>query len=657
MIKPLRIPSLPLLNRRQPSLADLGALIDLLPQPALLWDKPAGHFLLANARATELTAFTRAELTALDPDMLFEPAYPAAASQLSPGSRLANLPLRQGGSVEVIATHIGLDPQKSWFLVTLEPVSTHQQQRAEQQRQAARLEELTHLAGCATAHSTGQAVQLALAACHRLTGAGLLAVYLARPNQPSLVRAYTFNISPTSAETEVFPEQIPAAEVPQLLQATPWAPGKRAATELQRAARAAKLAYLASAPLGAEEAVVGLLISADPGGLLREDHLPLLRIVAATITGLIEQESLRSNLVDNETEALRAARFNAVVWGASQDGILTLTRELGVVDLNPAAEEILGYATREVLDQPVGDVLIGPDNLIPALQAALQGIPTPNLGDVRLHRRDGTAFPARIRMLPLIVGDNLEGVIVLLRDLSEHEQFQVRNQQLEQRALLGEITAIFAHEVRNPINNISTGLQVLALNLPQDDPNQDLITRLNQDCNRLTHLMQSVLSFSRPAEARPEPVELAVIIPALVDRWRPRLARLNVRQEVKNSAHNTTILGDLRNLEQVFNNLIGNAVEAMSSSGGNLSIQVRPGPTVGAREHVEVNIIDDGPGIPEDIRARIFEPFFTTNRNGTGLGLAIAKRIVTAHKGNIQVSSVPGGTVFQVQFPLIQANE
>ena len=95
----------------------------------------------------------------------------------------------------------------------------------------------------------------------------------------------------------------------------------------------------------------------------------------------------------------------------------------------------------------------------------------------------------------------------------------------------------------------------------------------------------------------------------------------------------------------------------MSSSGGNLSIQVRPGPTVGAREHVEVNIIDDGPGIPEDIRVRIFEPFFTTNRNGTGLGLAIAKRIVTAHKGNIQVSSVPGGTVFQVQFPLIQANE
>jgi two-component system sensor histidine kinase AtoS len=657
MIKQLRFPSMAMLSRRQPSLADLEALLDLLPQPAFLWDQLAGQFLLANARATELTAFTRAELTEINPEVLFQPASPDVSGQHPLGSSLAYLPLRQGGTIEVIATLIGLDPQKSWCLVTLEPVSASQQIRAEQQRQAVRLEELAHLAASALAPSTAKAIQEALAAGHRLTGAGLLAVYLARPNQPSLERTYTSGIQVGDGEAEVFPQQLPADEVPSLLQTAPWAPGKRAATSLQRAARAAHLAYLASVPLGSVEALIGVLVSADPGGLLHEDHLSLLRVVAATITGLIEQESLRSNLAERENDALRLASFNSAVWEANQDGILVLTRELGVSDLNPAAEEILGYASREVSDQPVGDVLIGPDNLIPALQAALQGISTPNLGNVRLHRRDGTAFPAYIRILPLTVGEQLEGVIVLLRDLSEHEQVQVRNQQLEQRALLGEITAIFAHEVRNPINNISTGLQVLALNLPEDDPNQDLINRLNQDCNRLTHLMQSVLSFSRPAESRPEPVELAILIPALVDRWRPRLARLNVRHEIKISARHTTILGDLRNLEQVFNNLIGNAVEAMSASGGNLSIQIRSGPTIGSLQQVEVNIIDDGPGIPEDTRIRIFEPFFTTNRNGTGLGLAIAKRIVTAHKGNIQVSSVPGGTVFQVQFPLIQVDD
>jgi signal transduction histidine kinase len=299
-------------------------------------------------------------------------------------------------------------------------------------------------------------------------------------------------------------------------------------------------------------------------------------------------------------------------------------------------------------------VIIGAENLVPALQGAQQGIITPNLGNVRLHRRDGSIFPAHVRILPMNSSDQLQGVLILLRDLSEHEQFQVRNQQLEQRALLGEVTAIFAHEVRNPINNISTGLQLMAYNLPQDDPNQDLISRLNQDCNRLTHLMSSVLAFSRPAENKIEAIDLAELIPNLLERWRPRLARLNVRQDFKNLTSNSTISGDLRSLEQVFNNLIGNSVEAMRDSGGSLVIHLRPVPTIGGLEQVEVSIADNGPGIPDDIRDRIFEPFFTTNRNGTGLGLAIAKRIITTHKGTIQVASVPGGTVFQVNFPLFQ---
>ena len=95
----------------------------------------------------------------------------------------------------------------------------------------------------------------------------------------------------------------------------------------------------------------------------------------------------------------------------------------------------------------------------------------------------------------------------------------------------------------------------------------------------------------------------------------------------------------------------------MKESGGSLVIHVRPAPAVGGLEQVEVSFADDGPGIPDEIRERIFEPFFTTNRNGTGLGLAIAKRIITAHKGTIQVASVPGGTVFQVFFPLAQPSE
>jgi signal transduction histidine kinase len=89
----------------------------------------------------------------------------------------------------------------------------------------------------------------------------------------------------------------------------------------------------------------------------------------------------------------------------------------------------------------------------------------------------------------------------------------------------------------------------------------------------------------------------------------------------------------------------------MSNEGGLLVINLRMIPSSGGRDQIEVSISDNGPGIPEEIRERIFEPFFTTTSHGTGLGLSIAKRIVTAHKGTINVTSVPGGTVFQIIFP------
>jgi PAS domain S-box-containing protein len=417
------------------------------------------------------------------------------------------------------------------------------------------------------------------------------------------------------------------------------------------------MGYVQTYPLGEKEAFIGLLVLAAEQGGIPEDNPTISNILSATITGIIGQNSILENLRAAERSTQHDLLVGELIKESTQDGLLLLSPDLLIEELNPQAETLLGYASQEISGQPASNILIGPSNLVPALQSALQGLSTPNLGEVHLHRRDGVAFLAHMSTIPLLNGEDIEGVIVLLRDLSAHEESEVRNQQLEQRALLGEVTAIFAHEVRNPINNISTGLQLMAINLPSDDPNQEVIARLLDDCNRLTHLMQSVLTFSRPPENKYQQVELSELLPTLLERWRPRFARLNVQQEFKTKTGNSKIWGDPRALEQVFSNLIGNAVEAMKANGGNLSIHIRPSHPKGGRQHVEVNVIDDGPGIPQNLIDRIFEPFVTTNRNGTGLGLSIAKRIVSAHKGVINVSSVPGGTVFQVIFPLFQDNE
>jgi two-component system, NtrC family, sensor histidine kinase AtoS len=112
-------------------------------------------------------------------------------------------------------------------------------------------------------------------------------------------------------------------------------------------------------------------------------------------------------------------------------------------------------------------------------------------------------------------------------------------------------------------------------------------------------------------------------------------------------------LGDARSLEQVFTNLISNAVEAMSKNGGTLAIRIAASDLIANRPQVEITVSDSGPGIPEEIRERLFEPFVTTKTRGNGLGLAITKRIVTAHQGTIQVNSFPGGTVFHVYLPAV----
>jgi signal transduction histidine kinase len=176
---------------------------------------------------------------------------------------------------------------------------------------------------------------------------------------------------------------------------------------------------------------------------------------------------------------------------------------------------------------------------------------------------------------------------------------------------------------------------------------------MQHDCNRLTHLMESVLSFSRPQEYKFEPTDLGMLLKRILERWEPRMARANVKSLFLPGNDMPAVSGDPRALEQVFTNLISNAVQAMSSSGGSLAIKIEQ--THPPQEHpqVVVSFTDSGPGIPDEIREHIFEPFITTNPQGTGLGLAITKRIVTAHKGSIFVTSFPGGTMFQVSLPAI----
>ena len=225
---------------------------------------------------------------------------------------------------------------------------------------------------------------------------------------------------------------------------------------------------------------------------------------------------------------------------------------------------------------------------------------------------------------------------------------------------------MFAHEVRNPINNISTGLELISMNLPAADANQETISRLLQDCDRLAELMKSVLAYSKPTEYTFRLMSLEPFLQNILERNRSRMERAGIYGSLHVEMGLPSIMGNSRALEQVFTNLINNALQAIGSNGGQIVIRVqRPianqdEPVISHRttqgidteRFIEISIVDTGPGISQEQLEKIFKPFYTTNFSGTGLGLAIAKRIITAHRGYIDVTSFPGGTVFKVYLPI-----
>jgi PAS domain S-box-containing protein len=449
----------------------------------------------------------------------------------------------------------------------------------------------------------------------------------------------------------ILPDLLPNSDLTRLSEPNLWEPGKRVLTELHRIARVQNLSYVATAVIEQDHLKDGLIVICDKNKKPPRNLLEMVRFFAEAISRKLEHQGIIGKLENSMIEKEKWLDVYSQVFENSQEGICCVDKELKVVLINNAAEWMLGYSNWEVKGQPVENILIGPKSLLTTLDEALGGITTHNIGDSVLHHRDGHSFPVQVQVNPIVKDNQTTAILIFFRDITEHEQILARTQQLEHRALLGDVTSVFAHEVRNPINNISTGIQLVASRLTQEDPNQEVLTRVQNDCVRLNELMESVLAFSRPVEQKFENINLSSLLQHLLDRWHPRMSKVNVTPFFQSEDNLPTVFGNHRSLEQVFINLISNAVDAMSKEGGTLAIKLAKGSTVGGQSQIEVTVTDNGPGIPEEIQKKLFEPFVTNKPHGTGLGLAITKKIVTAHRGSIQVESFPGGTIFHVVIP------
>jgi signal transduction histidine kinase len=447
-----------------------------------------------------------------------------------------------------------------------------------------------------------------------------------------------------------FPQELSLKDLADPINISMWQAGQPPLTSLQEIALVQGSLYLLTLPLLYNQTLQGCLIASGNGSLAEEISAELeflAKLTASTLHQLTWVENAQRTLQN----ARQLVQIEHALVDNLEEGIILLTPELLIAEMSPAAESMLGYATGEAFRQQAELVLIGNQSLTAILTSAQQGISTQIGQDFHLSTRTGRSFQAEIQCVPVLSDAKVVSIILILRDRSQSEQIRVKNQELEQRAWLGELSAVFAHEVKNPINSIMTGLQYMGMTMKPGDPHQELISRLQNDCMRLTHLMDSTLVFSKPVDYHLVPVDLSLMIPQLLEKVAPRMTNLKIKYNFDAHPQNPMVKADYRALERVFENLINNAIQAMEKSGGTLNIKVTEADKHLIPAQYDVIVADSGPGIPDDLREHIFEPFVTTKSTGTGLGLAISKRIMTAHKGNLYVESFPGGTMFHVLLP------
>ncbi len=617
-------------------------LINLIPYPAIFYHPQKDKILIANNPLFLLTKLGVKDLIN-QPIKSLLPNISDTDPIIGHNKR-ALLRHRTRPLIPVDVRIFSISQTKEYELIILKPEKPGEGVDGGSVDQKVFIEKLHHLIGVEDSRDIKASLKHILNTSQELLGADIVCLYKASGSTPQLIQYGSSDL----AVAEELPNRLTSEDLAACQEPSLWTADQPYKTYLQKAAASSDFQFLVIVPLGQKTAKFGLFVAGGKSEHQNPNLLSLAKLIAAYTTGLMQDQIALSNAQNLSNKIRQVVKIQNEIISNLDEGVIILSPDRTVAEINPAAENILGYANVEALRQPIDSILIGSDSLGAAFNAAQQGIPTLTSGEFTLHHRNGHSFPAQVMTTPVMSNGKILSIIILIRDMSQEEQSQADKEQLKQRAILGEVTAIFAHEVRNPINAIMLSLQVMEENLPEDDENLKWIENMRDECNKLMYLMESVLSFAKPLEYKMSGVNLDTMLPRILERWHSRLLRLNIASYYESQVEEPIIEGDLRALEQVFTNLISNAVNAMSENGGSLGIKVAEPDDEDNDHFYLITLTDSGRGMPDEVKEHLFQPFVTGSSHGTGLGLAITQRIVTAHKGKIEVDSFPGGTIFRI---------
>jgi signal transduction histidine kinase len=369
-------------------------------------------------------------------------------------------------------------------------------------------------------------------------------------------------------------------------------------------------------------------------------------------------------------EAAMTGAADLSVWRLDQGGIQPEIRDgtplgAGALLLGEAAAKnhphLLGFDWRLILVEPTGIAFAAIWRLFWAIlgvlfltlllaawfAARLSARIARPIGDLTAFAQgldlSRTPSPPQVESGLAEVGELNRAFGEMLQALGRSREHLIRAGKL---AVVGEMAAIMAHEVRTPLGILKSSAQLLERRTALDEADRELITYIGSETERLNRLVTTLLECASPRPPAFHPQDLHAILAHVVALLAGRSDKQGVALNVQAQSADPIVACDREQMVQVILNLVINAIQIVPEGG-----QIRIG-TADAADAVLIRVEDDGPGIPEGSRERIFDPFFTRREGGVGLGLTIVRQIVESHHGEITVSRGPlGGACFTIRLP------
>ena len=320
-------------------------------------------------------------------------------------------------------------------------------------------------------------------------------------------------------------------------------------------------------------------------------------------------------------------------------GIVILDESLNIETANHAMKKMFGR-------KPEGKFFEIYTELDSLKERIKEVIETRKSIDITISPVERKGKTYRVKLVPLFISKKNHRIVLLVEDITEKVKLEAQLIETEKHAVVGKLAAGLSHDIKNPLSAISASAFTIKKKLKDNPLIVKLAENIEKNSARAVDIVDKLLNYAKPSYYKKQKTDLKNIVELSVEFAIPPSKRksINIHKNLKDGVY---VFADKNSLQQVFINLIMNAVEAINGDGDIYISLDKNG------DFAEVKIKDTGKGIPEDILDNIFEPFFTTKEKGTGLGLSVVSKIIKDHSGYIDVKSKrEEGTEFIVNLPL-----